>query len=177
VLAGAQPRNQIFLSASQRQANKFRREIVGWVKRVTGVELKGNPIMLDLTGLTEDGPALDSVGLYPLSTNSNTAQGESGDFYFDEFFWVHGFAQLRKVAAAMATHTIYKRTYFSTPRPRPTRPMRSGRARNGTRAAAANSSSPSIPRSGTCAPGPRCPMEAGSRSSRSTMPSPGARAG
>jgi hypothetical protein len=114
VLAGAQPRNQIFLSASQRQANKFRREIVGWVKRVTGVELKGNPIMLDLTGLTEDGPALDSVGLYPLSTNSNTAQGESGDFYFDEFFWVHGFAQLRKVAAAMATHTIYKRTYFST---------------------------------------------------------------
>jgi uncharacterized protein YjcR len=115
VLAGAQPRNQIFLSASQRQANKFRREIVGWVKRVTGVELKGNPIMLDLTGLTEDGPALDSVGLYPLSTNSNTAQGESGDFYFDEFFWVHGFAQLRKVAAAMATHTIYKRTYFSTP--------------------------------------------------------------
>jgi uncharacterized protein YjcR len=115
VLAGAQPRNQIFLSASQRQANKFRREIVGWVKRVTGVELKGNPIMLDLTGLTEDAPALDSVGLYPLSTNSNTAQGESGDFYFDEFFWVHGFAQLRKVAAAMATHTIYKRTYFSTP--------------------------------------------------------------
>jgi uncharacterized protein YjcR len=114
MLAGAQPRNQIFLSASQRQANKFRREIVGWVKRVTGVELKGNPIMLDLTGLTEDGPALDSVGLYPLSTNSNTAQGESGDFYFDEFFWVHGFAQLRKVAAAMATHTIYKRTYFST---------------------------------------------------------------
>jgi uncharacterized protein YjcR len=115
VLAGEQPRNQIFLSASQRQANKFRREIVGWVKRVTGVELTGNPIMLDFAGLTEDGPALDGVGLYPLSTNSNTAQGESGDFYFDEFFWVHGFAQLRKVAAAMATHTIYKRTYFSTP--------------------------------------------------------------
>jgi hypothetical protein len=76
VLAGEQPRNQIFLSASQRQANKFRREIVGWVKRVTGVELTGNPIMLDFAGLAEDGPALDGVGLYPLSTNSNTAQGE-----------------------------------------------------------------------------------------------------
>ncbi|WP_260925460.1 terminase large subunit domain-containing protein [Novosphingobium sp. 9] len=126
VLEGEQPRNQIFLSASQRQANKFRREIVGWVRRVTGVELQGNPIMLDFSGLHDTGEeerdseaspgiALDPVGLYPLSTNSNTAQGESGDFYFDEFFWVHGFAQLRKVAAAMATHTIYKRTYFSTP--------------------------------------------------------------
>jgi len=122
VIAGEQPRNQIFLSASQRQANKFRREIVGWVKRVCGVDLVGNPIMLDFTGLhpadEEAGGAevrLDGVGLYPLSTNSNTAQGESGDFYFDEFFWVHGFGQLRKVAAAMATLTIYKRTYFSTP--------------------------------------------------------------
>ncbi len=120
VLAGEQPRNQIFLSASRRQANKFRREIVGWVKRVTGVDLQGDPIMLDFGGLeTEDGEpvggGLDPVGLYPMSTNSNTSQGESGDFYFDEFFWAQGFAELRKVAAAMATHKIFKRTYFSTP--------------------------------------------------------------
>lgn len=120
VIAGEQPRNQIFLSASERQALKFRREIVGWVRRVTGVELKGKIIMLDFVGLHadeegEETVSLDPVGLYPLSTNSNTAQGESGDFYFDEFFWVSGFATLRKVAAAMATHTIYKRTYFSTP--------------------------------------------------------------
>ena len=118
VLAGEQPRNQIFLSASLRQAMKFRREIVGWVKRVTGVDLTGNPIMLDFSGLTDDGGeglALDPVGLYPLSTNSNTAQGESGDFYLDEFFWVQGFAELKKVASAMSTHKIYKRTYFSTP--------------------------------------------------------------
>lgn len=124
VLADEQPRNQIFLSASQRQANKFRREIVNWVRKVTGVELKGNPIILDLNfpavtdaegEETEPAVALDAVGLYPLSTNSATAQGESGDFYFDEYAWVHGFAELKKVASAMATHTIYKRTYFSTP--------------------------------------------------------------
>jgi|TARA_R100000049_G_C1954322_1_gene105765 uncharacterized protein YjcR len=118
VLAGEQPRNQIFLSASKRQALKFKREIVSWVKRVCDVDLAGDPIMLDFSGLeNDDGEpiALDQVGLYPISTNSNTAQGESGDFYFDEFFWVHGFAQLRKVAAAMATHKIFKRTYFSTP--------------------------------------------------------------
>lgn len=125
VLGGSQPRNQIFLSASQRQANKFRREIIGWVRRVTGVELKGNPIVIDLTPTpTADGEqdgeeatagGFDPVGLYFLSTNSATAQGESGDFYFDEYAWVHGFAELKKVASAMATHTIYKRTYFSSP--------------------------------------------------------------
>lgn len=113
VINGEQPRNQIFLSASQRQANKFRREIVNWVRRVTGVELKGNPLMLDLS-FGEEGESFDAVGLYPLSTNSATAQGESGDFYFDEYAWVHGFATLKKVASAMATHKIYKRTYFSS---------------------------------------------------------------
>lgn len=118
VMDGEQPRNQLFLSASKRQAMKFRREIVGWVKRVTGVELRGDPIMLDFGGLV-DGEGeeieLDPVALYPMSSNSKTAQGESGDFYFDEFFWAAGFAELRKVAAAVATHKIYKRTYFSTP--------------------------------------------------------------
>ncbi|MBG6118749.1 uncharacterized protein YjcR [Sphingobium sp. JAI105] len=116
------PRNQIFLSASERQALKFRREIVGWVRRVTGVELTGKIIMLDFVGQypaddegEASGPSLDPVGFYFLSTNSATAQGESGDFYFDEYAWVHGFAQLSKVASAMATHKIYKKTYFSTP--------------------------------------------------------------
>ncbi len=121
VLAGEQPCNQIFLSASERQALKFRREIVGWVRRVTGVELKGKILMLDFVGQYDRpdgenaGPSLDANGLYFLSTNSATAQGESGDFYFDEYAWVHGFQTLNKVASAMSTHTIYKRTYFSTP--------------------------------------------------------------
>lgn len=120
---GERPRNQIFLSASQRQALKFCREIAGWVKKVTGVELKGNPVMIDFSGLHPDPDGdegeqlvvLDQVGLYFVSTNSATAQGESGDFYFDEYAWVHGFAELKRVASAMATHKIYKRTYFSTP--------------------------------------------------------------
>ena len=111
VLAGEQPRNQIFLSASRRQANKFRREIVGWVKRVTGVDLQGDPIMLDFGGLeTEDGEpvggGLDPVGLYPMSTNSNTSQGESGDFYFDEFFWAQGFAQAPPLVRACAASWV-----------------------------------------------------------------------
>ena len=122
VLHGEQPRNQIFLSASERQALKFRREIVNWVRRVTGVELKGKIVLLDFHGQypedeeSEQKPvSLDAVGFYFLSTNSATAQGESGDFYFDEYAWVHGFAELNRVASGMATHKIYKKTYFSTP--------------------------------------------------------------
>jgi hypothetical protein len=150
---------------------------VGWVKRVTGVELKGNPIMLDFAGLAEDGPALDSVGLYPLSTNSNTAQGESGDFYFDEFFWVHGFAQLRKVAAAMATHTIYKRTYFSTPSTKTHEAYAFWSGEEWNKGRRREQQQPFDTSKRNLRPGPTCPTEAGSRSSRSTMPSPGARAG
>lgn len=120
VLGGEQPRNQIYLSASQRQVLKFKREIVNWVRRVTGVELKGAAIVFDFLGVypqeDEDHKpvALDASGLYFLSTNTATAQGESGDFYFDEYAWVYGFAELNKVASGMATHTIYTRTYFST---------------------------------------------------------------
>lgn len=122
VLKGDQPRNQIFISASERQALKFRREIYKWVRKVTGIELKGKIVELDFVaqypedeeGQTEHKP-IESVGFYFLSTNSATAQGESGDFYFDEYAWVHGYAELAKVASGMATHKIYKKTYFSTP--------------------------------------------------------------
>ncbi|MCA0208117.1 MAG: terminase family protein [Proteobacteria bacterium] len=107
-LAGG-ARNQIFLSASKRQALIIRRYLVAWVKKITGVDLTGDPIMIDM------GEGSEPVGVYFLSTNANTSQGETGDFYFDEFFWVHGFAELKKVASAMATHKIFKRTYFSTP--------------------------------------------------------------
>lgn len=106
---GGQARNQIMMSASKRQALVFKRYIVAWVKKVTGVDLKGDPIMLDM------GEGFEPVGLYFLSTNAQTAQSEHGDLYLDEFFWISGFAELKKVASAMATHKIYKRTYFSTP--------------------------------------------------------------
>lgn len=124
VLAGGSaldevPRNQIFLSASERQALKFRREIFTWVRRVTGVELKGKEVIFDFAGVHDEdsgkNTSLESIGLYFLSTNTATAQGESGDLYFDEYAWVQGFAQLKRVASAMATHKIYKETYFSSP--------------------------------------------------------------
>ncbi|WP_032881580.1 terminase family protein [Acinetobacter sp. WC-323] len=101
-------RNQIFLSASKAQAHGFRTYIKDFVLKSIGLDLQGDPITLTL-------PTNETVQLIFLSTNSNTAQSYHGDLYFDEFFWVHGFAKLKKVASAMASQKQYKRTYFSTP--------------------------------------------------------------
>ncbi|PTR05536.1 MULTISPECIES: terminase large subunit domain-containing protein [unclassified Novosphingobium] len=107
-------KNQIFLSASRAQANIFRAYIVQWVQKVCGVTLKGDPIAIQ-RGEDETGAPLDPVELYFLGTNYRTAQGYHGDVIIDECFWIYGFEELFKVAAAMATHKIYTRTLFSTP--------------------------------------------------------------
>lgn len=104
-------RNQIFLSASKAQAHQFRNYIIGFAKLV-GVDLKGDP-MLITSALRPEGEA--AAELHFLGTNFRTAQGRSGNFYFDEFFWVHGFEELNKVASGMATHKRWRKTYFSTP--------------------------------------------------------------
>lgn len=96
--------NQIFLSASKAQAHVFKGYIIDFIKEVTGVELKGDPIKL-----------WNGATLYFLGTNSRTAQSYHGHLYFDEYFWVHKFQVLRKVASGMAMHKKWRQTYFSTP--------------------------------------------------------------
>lgn len=96
--------NQIFLSASKAQAHVFREYIVAFVKEVTGVELKGDPIKLS-----------NGATLYFLGTNSKTAQSYHGHVYLDEYAWISRFLEFRKVASAMATHKKWRITYFSTP--------------------------------------------------------------
>ncbi|WP_199100661.1 terminase family protein [Dyella sp. ASV21] len=100
-------RNQIFLSASRSQANEFRKYMVSFAMEAAGIELKGGrdtPIILP-----------NDANLYYLGTNSRTAQGYHGNLYFDEFFWVHSFIQLRKLASGMAIHKKWRQTLFSTP--------------------------------------------------------------
>lgn len=101
-------RNQIFLSASKAQAHGFKTYIKNFVMQSIGVDLQGDPISITL-------PDDSTVQLIFLGTNAKTAQSYHGDLYFDEFFWVHGFATLKKVASAMASQKQYKKTYFSTP--------------------------------------------------------------
>lgn len=97
-------RNKIFLSASKAQAFIFRHYIVQFVKQTAGVELTGDPIVLD-----------NGAELHFLSTNSATAQGYHGDVYVDEYFWIQKFLLFRKVVSGMAMHKKWRQTYFSTP--------------------------------------------------------------
>ena len=121
-------RNQIFLSASKAQAHQFRNYIIGFAKLV-GVDLAGDPMLITSEARPEGEAAAE---LHFLGTNFRTAQGRSGNFYFDEFFWVHGFEELNKVASGMATHSHWRKTYFSTPSTvaHPAHPYWTGERRN-----------------------------------------------
>jgi len=96
--------NQMFLSASRAQSEIFRSYIVQFAQQWFGVELTGNPILLS-----------NGAELRFLSTNSSTAQGPHGHVYVDEYFWIRDFVKLNHVASAMATHSKWRKTYFSTP--------------------------------------------------------------
>lgn len=97
-------RNQIFLSASKAQAHQFKTYMQSFMNEVLGVKLTGDPIVL-----------WNNAELHFLGTNYRTAQGRTGNFYFDEFFWVHGFKEVNKAASAMALQKRWRKTYFSTP--------------------------------------------------------------
>lgn len=97
-------RNQIFLSASKAQAHVFKQYILQFVKDTVGVDLKGDPIVLD-----------NGATLYFLGTNAKTAQSYHGNLYLDEYFWINKFQEFRKVASGMAIHKKWRQTYFSTP--------------------------------------------------------------
>lgn len=103
IRAVTEGRNQVFLSASKAQAHQFKNYMIAFAREVD-VDLSGDPMVL-----------WNNAELHFLGTNAKTAQGRSGDFYFDEFFWTANFKELNKVASAMATHKHWRKTYFSTP--------------------------------------------------------------
>ncbi|MCD7096998.1 terminase family protein [Stenotrophomonas sp. MMGLT7] len=98
--------NKIFLSASKNQSFIFKNYMQDFVRLVLDRDLRANDDLIKL----HNGAEIRFV-----STSSRTAQGYHGDFYFDEFFWVPKFAELNKLASAMATHKHWRKTYFSTP--------------------------------------------------------------
>lgn len=101
-------KNQAFLSASKAQAQLFRSYIISFALEWFGVEIKGtDKVVLR----TDHGDAI----LYFLSTNSSTAQGPTGNVYIDECFWVPKFKKLKDLAGAIASHSHWRKTYFSTP--------------------------------------------------------------
>ena len=97
-------KNKIFISASKNQAQVFKRNIINFVRETTGVELRGDPIVLS-----------NGAELHFLGTNKNTAQSYSGDLYIDEYFWIPNFVDIEHVASGMAILDDRRITYFSTP--------------------------------------------------------------
>ena len=91
----------------------FKRYIIQFARM--RVELKGDPMVLP-----------NGAHLYFLGTNARTAQSYHGNIYMDEYFWIHGFLEFRKVASGMAMHKKWRQTYISTPSSLSIPPMRSG---------------------------------------------------
>lgn len=112
VAAARDGRNQNFISASRAQALLFRGYIRKFVYEVTGIDLKGGGDASPMTIRTDDHPLVE---LRFLSASSNSAQGPHGDTINDEYFWQRDFERLRRVSSAMATHTLWRQFYISTP--------------------------------------------------------------
>jgi uncharacterized protein YjcR len=106
-------RSQIWLSASKAQAHEAKRAMIDFARSAAEVELKGDPIVLPARACTQRPD--EDPSLYFLGTNVLTAQGYGGNFIFDEYFWVHKFGVLRKVASGMALHRRFRHTYLSSP--------------------------------------------------------------
>lgn len=100
-------KNKIFMSASRAQAYQFIEYIKAFCLEIIGVELVGDPIVVN-------GP-VKQASIYYLGTNALTAQGRHGDVIMDEFFWIRSFLKFKKVASAMASQAKYKEIYMSTP--------------------------------------------------------------
>lgn len=112
IAAADEGRNQNFLSASRSQALLFRGYIQKFVYEQTGIELKGGGDASPMVIRTDDHPMVE---MRFLSASSNSAQGPHGDTINDEYFWQRDFERLRRVSSAMATHTMWRQYYISTP--------------------------------------------------------------
>lgn len=110
ILALTTGNNQIFVSASKKQAAQFRRNIIRFVKQHLDKDLQGDPMRL----LVPDSDFTE-VYLYFLGTQVSSVQGYSGDLYVDECAWIRNFSGIQEVASGMSLLDKYRETYFTTP--------------------------------------------------------------
>lgn len=97
--------NQIFVSASKAQARIFSMYIKSIAQQYFDVEIGSG----DIVSLS------NNANLIFCANNVSTAQGYSGNVYFDEVFWMRDFVKLFTAAKAIATLKPFRTTLFSTP--------------------------------------------------------------
>lgn len=97
--------NQVFISASRKQAEIFKNYIRKFALQIGDVELKGKDELILSNG----------AELTFLSTNARTSQGFNGHLYYDEVFWMPKFQELDALVGGMSIHSNFRTTYLSTP--------------------------------------------------------------
>lgn len=103
--------DQAFISASKAQAFQFQRYQKNFIAEVLDRELTGGDT-ITIRGVGAKG---GNATMHYLGTNSRTAQGRPADCYIDECGWLPKFDEMFKLAGAMATHTRFRKTFFTTP--------------------------------------------------------------
>ena len=98
-------RDKIWIAASFRQTGKARAYVKRIAREKYGLKLRGSEAVELPNG----------ARFLFLPSNPDTAQGESGDVYFDEFGWARRAQMLFESVAAAATRGNYRVTVFSTP--------------------------------------------------------------
>ncbi|NOI79243.1 terminase [Vibrio tubiashii] len=97
--------NQVFISASKKQAYIFKNYIRRFALELADVDLKGK----------DDIELSNGANLIFASTNVATSQGFNGHMYWDEVFWIPRFGDLDDYAGGMSIQAQYRTTYISTP--------------------------------------------------------------
>ncbi|MGR3962764.1 terminase large subunit domain-containing protein, partial [Vibrio lentus] len=97
--------NQLFISASKKQSYIFKNYIRKFALEIGEVDLKGK----------DDIELSNGANLGFMSTNVATSQGFNGHMYWDEVFWIPGFADLDNYAGGMSMQSQFRTTYISTP--------------------------------------------------------------
>lgn len=97
--------NQVFISASKKQAEYFKGYIIAFALEHFDLELSGSDKIVLSNG----------AELIFLSTNARTAQGFHGHLYIDEVFWMPDFERLNKLVTGGSSQKHWRKTYFSTP--------------------------------------------------------------
>lgn len=97
--------NQVFISASKKQAYIFKNYIRRFALDLADVDLKGK----------DDIELSNGANLIFASTNVATSQGFNGHMYWDEVFWIPRFGDLDDYAGGMSIQAQYRTTYISTP--------------------------------------------------------------
>ncbi|MFA0155408.1 terminase large subunit domain-containing protein [Vibrio sp. 10N.261.46.A3] len=97
--------NQVFISASKKQAYIFKNYIRRFALELAEVDLKGK----------DDIELSNGANLIFASTNVSTSQGFNGHMYWDEVFWIPRFAELDSYAGGMSMQAKFRTTYISTP--------------------------------------------------------------